>query len=111
MLLAGGASKVTWREELFDDASGIKPESRQPRTAVGVDAQGGVLFLLVADGRKILTPGLTLAQTASLLQEVGARQGINFDGGGSSTFAFEGRVLNAPSDGRERPVYSALCVR
>jgi hypothetical protein len=30
------------------------------------------------------------------------------DGGGSTTMAFDGRVLNRPSDGRERPIATAL---
>ena len=33
------------------------------------------------------------------------------DGGGSSTLAFEGTVLNSPSDGRERAVSTALMLQ
>jgi hypothetical protein len=33
------------------------------------------------------------------------------DSGGSSTLAFDGTVLNAPSDGRERPVATALLLQ
>jgi hypothetical protein len=33
---------------------------------------------------------------------------MQLDSGGSSTLAFDGKVLNSPSDGRERPVPTAL---
>ena len=37
--------------------------------------------------------------------------GWQLDGGGSSTIAFEGKVLNSPSDGRERAVPTALMLQ
>jgi hypothetical protein len=39
---------------------------------------------------------------------LGAIRAMAFDGGGSATAAFDGAVLNKPSDGRERAVGSAL---
>jgi hypothetical protein len=39
---------------------------------------------------------------------LGAIRAMAFDGGGSTTLAFDGAVLNKPSDGRERAVGSAL---
>jgi hypothetical protein len=44
------------------------------------------------------------------MERLGAVTAIGFDGGGSSTMAFNGRVLNRPSDGRPRAVASALFV-
>jgi hypothetical protein len=41
----------------------------------------------------------------------GAVTGMGLDGGGSSTIAFEGTVLNSPSDGRERAVSNALMLQ
>ena len=32
----------------------------------------------------------------------------NLDGGGSSTMYFNGRVVNKPANGDERPVYDAI---
>jgi hypothetical protein len=36
---------------------------------------------------------------------------MGLDGGGSSTIAFDGTVLNSPSEGRERPVSTALLLQ
>ncbi|MFH1265518.1 MAG: phosphodiester glycosidase family protein [Planctomycetota bacterium] len=47
---------------------------------------------------------------------LGGRDGVNLDGGGSTTMWIreqgqtEGRVVNQPSDGSERPVITALGV-
>ncbi|MGE1095292.1 phosphodiester glycosidase family protein, partial [Pseudomonas zeae] len=56
-----------------------------PRTAVGMDASGRQLIVLLAAGRRGPVKGLTLAQTAELMRELGAVQAFNLDGGGSST--------------------------
>ena len=41
---------------------------------------------------------MTLAEAADLLLALGATDGINLDGGGSTTFVADGNVLNTPSD-------------
>ncbi len=73
-----------------------------PRTAVGLDASGRHLIVLLAAGRRGEVKGLTLAQTAQLLRELGAVQAFNLDGGGSSTLLIGGesrlpRPLNEPA--------------
>lgn len=73
-----------------------------PRTAVGLDATGRQLIVLLAAGRRGEVKGLTLAQTAQLLRELGAVQAFNLDGGGSSTLLIGGesrlpRPLNEPA--------------
>jgi exopolysaccharide biosynthesis protein len=62
----------------------------------------------VADGRSSVSAGLTLNELASYLQKLGAVQAVNFDGGGSSEMVLDGRIMNRPSDGAERPVSIAL---
>lgn len=73
-----------------------------PRTAVGLDAGGRHLLLLLAAGRRGEVAGLTLAETAGLLRELGAEQAFNLDGGGSSTLLIGGesrlpRPFNEPA--------------
>jgi hypothetical protein len=81
---------------------------RGPRTAVGQRADGGVV-LLTTDGRQPgLSVGMTNFELAQALVRYGAVRGMGLDGGGSSTLAFDGTVLNSPSDGRERAVSTAL---
>ncbi|HEX2024188.1 MAG TPA: phosphodiester glycosidase family protein [Acidimicrobiales bacterium] len=84
---------------------------RHPRTMVGITATGEVLLVAV-DGRQPgRSGGLALAEAASVLAGLGATEGINLDGGGSTTFVVGGRVSNRPSEPPgERPVPSALVV-
>jgi hypothetical protein len=84
---------------------------RGPRTAVGQRADGGII-LLTTDGRQPgLSVGMTNFELAQTLVRYGAVRGMALDGGGSSTMAFEGTVLNSPSDGRERAISTALMLQ
>lgn len=80
---------------------------RHPRTAAGQTADGGLLFV-AADGRSTASYGLTYWALARTMADLGAVTAIGFDGGGSSTLAFDGKVLNVPSDGRPRAVANGL---
>jgi len=88
---------------------------RHPRTLAGLDASGTKLILLVADGRKPgVAVGLSYEESAHEMLRLGCRQALNLDGGGSSIMAVRDtttgkfRVLNAPTDGRERAVANVL---
>lgn len=84
--------------------------TRHPRTAAGI-ARDGTILLLVVDGRqRSLSRGATLPELAALMIGYGAVDAVNLDGGGSSTLVVDGQVLNAPSEGPERPVADALLV-
>lgn len=81
---------------------------RHPRTAVGQLADGRVLLVAV-DGRQSgYSVGMTTFEMAQAMVRLGAVRAMGLDGGGSTTLAFDGAVLNRPSDGRERPISSAL---
>jgi hypothetical protein len=82
---------------------------RHPRTAVGQLADGRIL-LVVVDGRSRLSRGVQIWELAQELVRLGAATAMALDAGGSTTLAFDGQVLNAPSEGRERPVANALMV-
>jgi len=81
-----------------------------PRTAVGLSRDARQLLLVVADGRRGNVPGLTLAELAGLLTELGACTALNLDGGGSSALWVRDRIVNQPSDGFERRVANHLAV-
>jgi hypothetical protein len=93
-------------------------DSRQPRTAVGLDREGKTLLLLVADGRQPLySEGVTLKELAAIMGGYGMDVALNLDGGGSSTMVAEGwlglpKMLNSPIDrhipGLQRPVGNHL---
>jgi len=87
---------------------------RHPRTALGLSEDGETLILAVVDGRwPGESHGMTLAETAELMRELGAYHALNLDGGGSATLYIEaeGGVVNRPSDGDERQVSNHLGVR
>ena len=83
--------------------------SYEPRTALGYNKQK--LILIVADGRRTgYSTGLSLYRLASLLIELGATEAINLDGGSSSTFVVDGKVVNRPSGQSERDVLNAVLI-
>jgi hypothetical protein len=87
---------------------------RHPRTAIGVTPAGRILMVVV-DGRREGSKGVTLVRLARLMRTLGASHALNLDGGGSSTMVVRGRggrprVVNRPSDGSQRKVSSAVLV-
>jgi hypothetical protein len=84
---------------------------RHPRTAVGQSADGR-LILVTVDGRQPgYSVGMTNFELALALARLGAVTASALDGGGSTTMAFDGRLLNRPSDpGGEREVAEGLFV-
>lgn len=71
---------------------------RHPRTIVGQTADGDTLLVTV-DGRQPgYSEGMSLAEAADLMVRLGAVEAINLDGGGSTTFVTDGRVVNRTSD-------------
>ena len=84
--------------------------SRNPRTAIGLTADGRVLIVVV-DGRQGSSSGMSLLELAQFMaNRLGAEVAMNLDGGGSSTMAVRGALANHPGDGFERAVSSAVLV-
>ena len=85
--------------------------ARHPRTAVGFSADSSRLFLITVDGRRESDSGMSLVELARLMLDLGVYEGMNFDGGGSTTLVVDGQVVNSPSDKTgERAVGSGLLV-
>jgi exopolysaccharide biosynthesis protein len=93
-----------------EDFRSSQLSSRAPRTAVGQSADGRLLLVAV-EGRSSRSVGVTNWELAQTLVRLGAVTAAAMDSGGSSTLAFDGGVLNTPSDARgERPVADGLMV-
>lgn len=101
----GSIYLTTKREEFGGDVAG----GRAPRTAVGITRDNHVL-LAVIDGRQPHSVGCTLLELAMLLQEFGAVDAVNFDGGGSTEMIIKNEIINSPSEGVERKIGNALVV-
>ncbi|MBQ6439624.1 MAG: phosphodiester glycosidase family protein [Mogibacterium sp.] len=80
-----------------DDEVG-RAMSSNPRTAIGIKADGTYIFM-VSDGRTDESEGLSLLQLAEFMKSLGAETAYNLDGGGSSTMVFRGSVVNTPTGG------------
>lgn len=84
---------------------------RHPRTGVGFSRDSATLFLITVDGRQESSSGMSLSEFADLMLKLGVYEGLNLDGGGSTTMVINGRLVNHPSDpGGERRVGNALLV-
>lgn len=84
--------------------------ARHPRTAVGLDNETGVLWIVVVDGRQLpYAAGMSLPELTELFLALGVDEAINLDGGGSSAMSVGGRVVSRPSDSTgERAVGNSL---
>jgi hypothetical protein len=84
---------------------------RNPRTAIGQRADGSIVMLAVDGRRRGWSIGMTNWEMAQTLVRYGVVTGFALDSGGSTTVAFDGKVLNRPSDiDGERPVGEALVI-
>jgi hypothetical protein len=84
---------------------------RNPRTAVGQRRDGKILLLAVDGRRRGSSVGMTNWELAQAMVRLGAVTASALDAGGSTTMAFDGKLLNRPSDpGGERPVAETLAV-
>jgi hypothetical protein len=72
--------------------------ARHPRTGIGTTADGRVLFVTVDGRQPKYSVGMTLQEFADLFVSLGAEWALNLDGGGSTTIAINGEVVNRPSD-------------
>jgi hypothetical protein len=113
----GGFHAILRARELTRRAREKQEGPRSARSAAGLSGGGKTLYLLVIDGKRPGSPGATEAETALILKQLGASEGINLDGGGSSALALrfpggETRVVNTPVHriipGRERAVGACL---
>ncbi len=87
---------------------------RTARTAVGIKADGTVIFYTIDGKQPGLSVGATCTQVAMRLLELGCVEAVGLDGGGSTTLGVTDPtqsamgVVNSPSDGAERKNSTAL---
>lgn len=100
--------------EYCDDVEMAHYPYAHPRTAVGITAEGDVIFYCV-DGRKNGTSGgMRIDQLSHEMKNLGCVTAMNLDGGGSTTayVALPGAkhavLRNTPSDGRERKTANSI---
>ena len=108
VLVYDGKIRVTNVEEgLF-----IRGEKdMHPRSAIGYTRDGRIIVLAVQGRTPGVAAGVTLAQEAKILVDLGCYEAINLDGGGSSCMLVNGKETIHPSDnGGERPVPAVFLI-
>jgi hypothetical protein len=110
--VGGGPVIVRDGKPVFRSLEGFTTDQlayRHPRTGVGQTVDGRILLVAV-DGRQPgYSTGLTNFELALTMMRLGCVTASALDAGGSTTMAFDGKLLNRPSDpGGERPVAEAL---
>jgi exopolysaccharide biosynthesis protein len=112
VLIKDGKIINSYVEELFDDESGVQPEKNAPRSAIGITKDNRMIFF-VCEGRNMTpgVPGLSLADEAVILQDLGCTEALNLDGGGSSCMLINGKETIKPSDGTQRKVVTAVSLK
>ena len=80
---------------------------RAPRSGIGQLADGRIILVAVDGRRPGYSVGMSNFELAQALVRLGAVTGMALDSGGSTTMAFDGALLNKPSQ-PERPISTAL---
>ena len=96
--------------------SGLDDTASAVRTVAGFKGGGQQMLLLALDGADDSRTGLTIAEEADTMRDLGASDAFNLDGGGSSEMVTRDdgasgvTVRNHPSGGAERPVPNGIGV-
>jgi hypothetical protein len=112
--ISSGPTLVRNGKPIFNAGEALTPvqlRGRDPRTAIGQRADGTIVMVAVDGRRRGWSIGITNWDLAQTLVRYGCLTGFALDSGGSTTVAFDGKVLNRPSDSYgERPVGEALVI-
>lgn len=73
--------------------------TREPRSAVGITANGKMLLVTVDGRHRNISVGMTIYEMAHLMKRLGAVNAMNLDGGSSTQMSVFGRMINMPSAG------------
>lgn len=108
-LVANGENHAL--DSLLSEGGNLAQDTtHQAHSAIGISQDERFLYMVVVDGK--LNPnrwGMSLTELGNFLIYLGAYNGINIDGGGSSTLVANNVVKNIPQDaGVERAVGTSL---
>lgn len=85
-----------------------------PRSAIGIKADGSVVFYAIDGHQSGYSVGATLTQVAQRLIELGCVEAVGLDGGGSTTMVAAmpdqdaAQLINQPSGGTQRAVTNGI---
>ncbi len=105
LTLTGGWGKIVKEGKNFADSSEIEEgifqrfsKSKHPRSGIGFSKNKDKLYLFAIDGRQESSKGVSLKKFADIMLAEGVYEGLNLDGGGSTTLIINDKIVNNPSD-------------
>ncbi|MER5526037.1 phosphodiester glycosidase family protein [Streptomyces sp. NPDC002677] len=122
--VVASASKVPYRFAVGgypvlrggEPLAGLNDTTAAVRTAAGYTSGGRKLLLLALDGSVAYRSGMTIAEVAAEMRELGAADAFSLDGGGSTALVARApgdktvSVLNHPTESPERAVANGIGV-
>jgi exopolysaccharide biosynthesis protein len=110
VLLQDGEIKITNNEEMKFAGKAI--DDKHPRTAIGYTKDNQLIIVVIEGRHPGKAEGATLRQEAQLFKDLGCREALNLDGGGSSCLLVNGKETIRVSDaGGQRPVPAVFLIR
>ncbi len=115
-LSIGGGAQIVANGKVVDVFS-QNISGKHPRTSAGISKDRKELIMVTIDGRTSSFRGVTQTELGQIMIGLGAYEAINLDGGGSTEMVIQSpwetkpTVVNTPSDGAERKMYTGLAVR
>jgi len=110
-----GAGSIVLKDGVFTSTN-IQSTGVHPRTGIGINKENNVVYLVTVDGRHSSFKGIEQPMLGAILKDLGAYNGVNLDGGGSTTMALKPKgtskpyLVNIPSEGSQRLVVNGLGV-
>lgn len=96
--------------QLIRDALGYN--RRNARTAIGITEKGLIWVMIAQKPEQPKNSGMSLPELANFLKSLGAKEALNLDGGSSSSFYYQGKIVYGKVDPEgktiKRPVKSVL---
>jgi exopolysaccharide biosynthesis protein len=109
VLVQDGKVQISNNEERMFTGKAI--DDKHPRTAMGYTADGKLIILVVQGRFTGIAEGASLVQLANILTELGCREALNLDGGGSSCLLVNGKETIKPSDKEgQRPIPAVFMI-
>ncbi len=110
VLVQDGKVKVSNDEELKFGGKAI--DDKHPRTLMGYTENNKIIVMVVEGRNAGIAEGVSLTQAATLMADLGCKEALNLDGGGSSCMLINGKETIKPSDkGLQRAIPAVFIIR
>jgi exopolysaccharide biosynthesis protein len=110
VLIQNGKINISNEHEFMFTGNAIN--DKHPRTAMGYTRDDKLIILVIQGRFPGKAEGATLVQEAQILKDLGCREALNLDGGGSSCMLINGKETIKPSDTTgQRPIPAVFLIR